>query len=464
MEKLLTCSLTKEPTSEPLICTKTGLIFDKSTITNFFGDARIRFCPITQIQIKLSEDFRAVRGLEGPSLGIKSSVSRLSAANKILENFRDVLLEAKTNQKTVNLLKKKLAASLRQQDASIRVIRRLIEERDDARRLLIDKRYEMTETGVEKMEIEESDENLRDEIKVSAIRLNKVRKELDKLYNRSPFAGLGIDQMTDSAVVEHGLEGIGRSSGTFIYCHPFDCDYYVLGVTQPSKPGSGQEAENEGILAHSVLSEASREQWSFSELKFFNFEEKKIFDLRDKFLEPRRIDTFTESSFYSDDEGFGFVSTLNDGKIYGGVVDFETAKIKQAMLIQTNRRYLALQEHPLSHILALLDDSRELSLLDLKRQRAVFEATIEDDLELTGLSCHPDGKLIALSGTNSQVHFFDLNSKQVVITLETSQVSKESYIMSSFLSICSHFSNCSQFSNFCDLPIFRVNRGDRCLV
>jgi hypothetical protein len=49
----------------------------------------------------------------------------------------------------------------------------------------------------------------------------------------------------------------------------------------------------------------------------------------------------------------------------------------------------------------LLNDKREVSIFDVTKGRVVLKYTIEEDLEIRYLSVHPDGKLAALSGSNS---------------------------------------------------------------
>lgn len=70
----------------------------------------------------------------------------------------------------------------------------------------------------------------------------------------------------------------------------------------------------------------------------------------------------------------------------------------------------------------LLNDRREVSVFDTMKGRQVVKYTVEEDLEIKNMSVHPDGKLVALSGTSSQIHFLDLSSGNVLITIECQTV------------------------------------------
>ena len=136
MERLITCSLTQEPTYSPVICTKTGYIYDYQNIKKYLEKTDNK-CPKTKMLLSFRKDFKKVQGLRGPTLNVRSDANRNSKSLKITENFYDLLKKAKEDKMIIGTLKAKLSASLKQQAASLRVIRKLQEQRDEVRNSLI---------------------------------------------------------------------------------------------------------------------------------------------------------------------------------------------------------------------------------------------------------------------------------------------------------------------------------------
>ena len=60
--------------------------------------------------------------------------------------------------------------------------------------------------------------------------------------------------------------------------------------------------------------------------------------------------------------------------------------------------------------------------MDTSKGREVLTYKVEEDLELRNVSVHPDGKLVALSGTNGQIHFLDLTTGEILITVDCLKV------------------------------------------
>ena len=63
-----------------------------------------------------------------------------------------------------------------------------------------------------------------------------------------------------------------------------------------------------------------------------------------------------------------------------------------------------------------------MSIFDIKKESITMKMKVEDDLDLTSLSVHPDGKLVALTGTEGQIHFFDLTAGKIVLSVESPNV------------------------------------------
>lgn len=110
---------------------------------------------------------------------------------------------------------------------------------------------------------------------------------------------------------------------------------------------------------------------------------------------------------------------LNDGNLQAG--SFNTKDGSSDIFFKTalNSKFLNIVEHPVDRILVGLDDVRELTLFDLSKQNTIMRKSTDDDLELNCLSIHPDGKLAAIGGSGNNLHFYDLTSNQIVLTLES---------------------------------------------
>ena len=100
MEKLITCSLSKEPTSQPVICLKTGYVFDEQQI-KIYLEQHHGVCPITKTQLEYPQDFKLIQGLRGPALSTKCTADRNLKSLKVSENFVDLLTTAKTYKQEI---------------------------------------------------------------------------------------------------------------------------------------------------------------------------------------------------------------------------------------------------------------------------------------------------------------------------------------------------------------------------
>lgn len=389
MERLIYCTINKEPTPNPVICSKTGYAFDKDTIRIYLEKSKNE-CPITKIPLKFPEDFIEMKGLKGPTLSNNTTISRSENIEKIIDNYKEITEEAKTYKKTINLLKEKLTSSLKRQKSALSLIKLLKRERDDARKKLSSSEYELNDVGVEKVRETEDDEKLSQEISNNSLRLNKVRKEMAKVYkNEESILKKNISQLTVKSL-EAEIPYFNNYDFD-ILSHPFNNDVYIA---------------------------SDKRNLSF----VFDFEKdtvKKIYDISfdncDHFL--------TSSALTPDSDGkIGYIMARNDGNLVTGILDSQDGKgnILRTKNLHTN--FIDLREHPINKYLIGLDKLRNLSLYDIKQEIFIFNHTIEEDLEIGRMNVHPDGKLVALAGSENNLHFFDLTSNQVVLTLEALSV------------------------------------------
>ena len=127
------CSLSGKITSNPVICTKTGYIFDKDLIMNYienFGN-----CPITNIPLT-KDDFDEIENSEininKPRTIEEMNVNGLlSNLNEQFINIQNEISELK--QKIIER-KKELSVQCYKYDASINVINQLIKEKEELKK------------------------------------------------------------------------------------------------------------------------------------------------------------------------------------------------------------------------------------------------------------------------------------------------------------------------------------------
>lgn len=132
------------------------------------------------------------------------------------------------------------------------------------------------------------------------------------------------------------------------------------------------------------------------------------------------------SETLSDENSIGFLAIRNDGYVQIGQISIDEDNLGlyySSTKMQLDETIECLSHHPVKNLYVLLNDKRQVSVFDVSKGRQVVQYTIEEDLELKYLSVHPDGKLCALSGTGGQIHFLDLTSGEILITIDCQTVS-----------------------------------------
>ena len=127
------CSLSGKITSNPIICTKTGYIFDKDFIMNYienFGN-----CPITNIPLT-KDDFDEIENSE-ININKPRAIEEMNV-NGLLSNLNDQFINiqneiSELKQKIIER-KKELSVQCYKYDASINVINQLIKEKEDLKK------------------------------------------------------------------------------------------------------------------------------------------------------------------------------------------------------------------------------------------------------------------------------------------------------------------------------------------
>lgn len=390
MERLVYCSISNEPASNPILCSRTGYIFNKETIKVYLEKSNNK-CPMTQMELNFPSDFVEIHALEGPTLNTNSAASRLKKLGGVSLNYNELMEEARIYKKTINILNKKLVASLKMQKAGLSLIKQLKADRDDAREMLLETDYDLVGQKVEKLRQDDDHEKLFNEIKKNALRLNSVRKQIAKAYMNQD--SIFLREIKNKKQKEIAFELSEFDPRQFkILAHPFNSDIYI----------------------------ASNKGYTTVVFDFDSLIAKKVYD-----VSFQRYDHILTSSFLTPESQneLGYILAMNDGNIQTGILNATDGKCEICSTRNLETNFVDLEEHPLDRLLVGLDEFRNISIYDLAKEVIYSTTKIEDDLEFNVLSIHPDGKLVALGGSNSNLHFFDLSSNQLVLTLESVSVS-----------------------------------------
>ena len=121
------CSLSGNVLTDPVVCIKTGHVYEKSIIVNVINQTGR--CPVTNVQLTINDLLPLqVNPASKPKPLTSSSVPGLLQA--LQDEWNSTMLETHGIKKQNDLLKQELSHALYQYDAACRVIARLVKEKD----------------------------------------------------------------------------------------------------------------------------------------------------------------------------------------------------------------------------------------------------------------------------------------------------------------------------------------------
>lgn len=124
------CSISNERCSHPVVCKKTGHIYERSLIEKHLKLHKT--CPITSDPMTM-DDIVSIANPKLPSSPKPASTASIPSMLKSFHNeWDEVMLESYNLKKKLLDSRQQLSHSLYQYDAAVRVIARLTEERDRA--------------------------------------------------------------------------------------------------------------------------------------------------------------------------------------------------------------------------------------------------------------------------------------------------------------------------------------------
>ncbi|KAI9292122.1 WD40 repeat-like protein [Neoconidiobolus thromboides FSU 785] len=214
------CTISGEIPSEPVISIKSGQIYEKSLIEKYLPNNQFKE-PITNYEISL-EDLIPVK----QSNNLPPRPPTMSSIPSLLSVFQNewdsVMLEVFTLKQQYQQVRQQLSHALYQNDASARVIARLIKERDEARKALT----EINETiGAQPIHVEtngseQQEIGLSEEI-VQAIQSKSEELSKQRKKRATPEGMASPDQIASFTQIKainslHSKEIVGINSVQFM--------------------------------------------------------------------------------------------------------------------------------------------------------------------------------------------------------------------------------------------------------
>jgi len=178
------CSISGNPTEEPVISKKTGHLFEKRLITKYIestGECPITHQPMTLEDVITLQINKSVKPRPVNSTSIPNLIT-------IFQNEWDgLMLETFSLKSHLETVRQELSHALYQHDAACRVIARLIRERDEARSLLAQKGLEENNGDTKNKNEKGGLQKIMSTINDKAVELNTMRKNRKK--NAETFFG-----------------------------------------------------------------------------------------------------------------------------------------------------------------------------------------------------------------------------------------------------------------------------------
>jgi len=381
-QNMLTCAISGETPSEPVVSTKTGHIFEKRLILKALEG--VPKCPVTDQDLSPAE-LIPVQTLNKPVQPRPPSATSISSLLKIFQDEWDqLLLESYKLKKHVSAIRQELSHALYQHDAACRVIARVTQERDKARSELAEMKKNM-KAALDKSQADEAmdvePQGFSDEL------VAKIKQKKDELYkwrrsrNKKP-AGLTTKQQFGQfkEVYTETLHSPSESGILSVALNPHDSDIVFTGgvdsqilcwnrkkgkkvtsLTKHSKKIQVLRAHKEHPILLSGSSDKTVGIWSKT----------------DKWSLSHQMDCHS-----------------------GAVVDIDL--------------------HPLSEYFVSSSDDGSWAFSNLIRGEVVQRVPSDGSLKLTAIRFHPDGQLMGTGDSNNDIKIWDFHKQTLIVTLDQS--------------------------------------------
>jgi len=140
----MSCSISGVIPEEPVVSLKSGHLFEKSLIEKKIEESAT--CPVTNEDLSI-EDLLAIK--MNPTIKPRApNAADMPAMLQLFTNeWEKLILESHTLKQHMHVVRQQLANALYQNDAARRVIARLVQERDEARAMLLETQNNVAEAA-----------------------------------------------------------------------------------------------------------------------------------------------------------------------------------------------------------------------------------------------------------------------------------------------------------------------------
>ncbi|KAL0491822.1 pre-mRNA-processing factor 19 [Acrasis kona] len=374
------CSISGQVPREPVVSTKSGLLFDKDLIHKWLQE-NDNTCPITKQPLS-TEDLVSVVSKTPTQQPRSITATSIPGMLQSLHNEWDaVMLETFTLKQQLETARQELAHTLYQHDAACRVIARLMKERDDAKNALTNAKN--------KMEEDPTPDGLSQDV------INKLVATSSTLSSGRKVRQVPTDLKTETQIKGvAGVIAVGGASQVALY------DQHHTEAVATFKP---QHAVN-SVLFHPKqnLLIASGDKISF-------------WDTVQKSSQPLRTlstnQTVTGASIHPSGDFLLYVSSSawNFSDVSTGTLLYSNA-VNQAQLT-------CCEFHPDGLIFATGTSGQGVKIWDIKSKQ--IAAQLDQEGSIVGLSFSENGYYLATASENGTVMLWDLRK---VICISTVQV------------------------------------------
>eukprot|EP00347_Sterkiella_histriomuscorum_P009835 403339693 len=392
-----TCALSGLPLENPIVCTKTGHVFERDLIKKHLDHTGQ--CPLTGVDLNFDQDFVELKVSQ-------AALPKPIVANNvpgILQMFQsewdNVMLEVFQLRKNLEQTRRELSQALYQHDAACRVICRLMKEKEELQNVLsltTDKMEQYKSelasqvvqggaSGLGYVREEKQDEGMYPEL---AARMEKLSKQLQE-QRKKDKAPANYPKLEDYKTLKQAgsfpLHDSTKPGILDLDIHPIN-DTFILSGGRDSK----------AIL--------------------FDRKEGQIIKKIDVFDQKKKPGV-TVAKFVPGQNDLYSIFGSSDGHAGVWLLDYQNEKYSEKYSIQGhNGAITGVSFQPLNEHAVISSRDKTWSLHNLFQ--GVRLTTMKEDEEVTSIEFHPDGLLMACGLKNGIIKIYDFRQLKQIMELK----------------------------------------------
>ncbi|CAD8191941.1 unnamed protein product [Paramecium pentaurelia] len=373
MQSWQTCALSGELIETPVISKVSGHIYEKRLIEKHIESTGT--CPITGRPLNIEDLIEVkVSRVQKPRPVTATSIPSLLS---LLQNEWDaLLLEQFQLKQHLEQVRHELTHALYQHDAACRVIAKLIKERDQAR-----------------IELAQLQHKLNHKIEVEA---NNAPEKLSSNY---------IAEIEENALKLTNQRKVQRKQQSYFDQFPGPeilSNYDVKQQYQQTQGGTSLDTQGNYVL---VGGQAGQILLYSHENLVYQTQE--------------HTQNITSVNFFTFDEHLRFISSSQDGNLNIYQFNSQTQQGQVTQTINIGQSITGVAIHPLGYIAIIVTNNGLLAYYNLKNGQQLSRVTdFEGQCQFTSVSLHPDGLLLAIGQTDSQIKVWNIVKNQLLAQFE----------------------------------------------